>query len=50
MRKTAKSYWCGCINKNKIINNNVISKPNIINVDYLGVRICLNPGDVVCAL
>lgn len=49
MRKIAKSHWCGCINKNKIIDNNVMSKPNIIDADYLGVRICLNPGNVVYA-
>jgi len=48
MRQIARFPWCDCINKNKIIDNNVMSKPNIIDADYLGARICLNPGGVVC--
>jgi hypothetical protein len=48
MRKIAKSQQCGCINK--IIVNNVMSKPNTIDASYLGVCICLNPpGNVVYA-
>jgi hypothetical protein len=48
MRKIAKSQQCGCINK--IIVNNVMSKPNTIDASYLGVCICLNPPGMLYML
>jgi hypothetical protein len=48
MRKIAKSQHCGCINK--IIDNNVMSKPNTIDADYLGLCMCLNPPGMLYML
>jgi len=35
---------------NKIIDNNVMSKPNSIDAGYLGVCICLNPQEFFMCL